>query len=108
MSKYLLNNQKIAALPVTRVQHQFNDNAIRSTKTLSSATGLQRLGIHLVTICQGNDSTTMMPTKNLYTLFQARAQRVLVRNHSKWAQEILWASLRRRMPTAYTTHMQKI
>ncbi len=58
MSKYLLNNQKIAALPVTRVQHQFNDNAIRSTKTLSSATGLQRLGIHLVTICQGNDSTT--------------------------------------------------
>ena len=58
MSKHLLNNQKISALPVTRVQHQFNVNAIRSTKTLGSATGLQRLGIHLVTICQGNDSTS--------------------------------------------------
>ena len=55
MSKHLLNDEKIAALPITRVQHQFNDNAIRSTKTLSSATGMQRLGIHLVTISQGND-----------------------------------------------------
>lgn len=58
MSEHLVNKEKIATLPTVRVQHQFNDNAIRSTKTLSSAAGMQRLGIHLVTISRGNDSTT--------------------------------------------------
>ena len=58
MSEHLVNKEKIATLPTVRVQHQFNDNAIRSTKTLSSAAGMQRLGIHLVTISQGKDSTT--------------------------------------------------
>lgn len=58
MSKHLLRSQDIAALPVQRVQHQFNDNALRLTRSLSTLVGMQRLGLHLVTLEPGRDSTT--------------------------------------------------
>ncbi len=48
----------INSLPETRVQHQFNANAIRHTKTLSETTGMQRIGIHQVRLAPGCDSTT--------------------------------------------------
>ena len=58
MSKHLLRSQDIAELPIQAVQHQFNDNAIRLTRSLSELVGLQRLGLHLVTLKPGRDSTT--------------------------------------------------
>ncbi|MEM9624524.1 MAG: cupin domain-containing protein, partial [Pseudomonadota bacterium] len=39
-------------------QHQFNANAIRQTRTLTSSTGMQRIGIHQVRLAPGCDSTT--------------------------------------------------
>ena len=58
MSKHLLRGQDIAALPLKRIQHQFNDNALRLTRSLSEAAGLTRLGLHMVTVEPGRDSTT--------------------------------------------------
>lgn len=47
----------IARRPEVRHQHQFNDNAIRMTRTLSTLAGLTRLGVHLVRLESGRDST---------------------------------------------------
>ena len=58
MHKHLLRATDIAAMPVERVQHQFNANAVRLTRSLSAAVGFQRLGLHLVTLEPGRDSTT--------------------------------------------------
>ncbi len=38
-------------------RHQFNDNAIRHTRSLGDALGLERLGIHLVRLEPDHDST---------------------------------------------------
>ena len=57
-SKHLLTHDDITVMPEQVVQHQFNDNAIRHTRTLSTPTGLSRIGIHLVRIESGRDSTT--------------------------------------------------
>ena len=56
--KQHLSAQQISQLEVKTVQHQFNDNAIRQTKTLSDPTGMQRVGVHLVRLAPGRDSTT--------------------------------------------------
>ena len=56
MSKHLLRAAEIAAMPKKQIQHQFNNNAIRLTRSLSTALGLQRLGLHLVTLERGRDS----------------------------------------------------
>jgi len=45
-----------AADPVLH-RHQFNDNAVRLTRTLGISTGLQRIGVHLVRVAPGRDST---------------------------------------------------
>jgi uncharacterized cupin superfamily protein len=37
--------------------HQFNDKAIRHTRSLGDDTGLTTLGVHLVRLEQGNEST---------------------------------------------------
>ena len=58
MSKHLLRRSAIEAMPETATQHQFNDNAIRHSRSLASNTGMQRIGIHLVRIEPGQDSTT--------------------------------------------------
>jgi uncharacterized cupin superfamily protein len=58
MSIHLLRAKEIAGLPAIRNQHQFNENAIRTTQNLAQTTGMQRLGIHLVRIASGRDSTT--------------------------------------------------
>jgi len=47
----------IAAMPERAHVHQFNERALRLTRTLSDAVGLQRIGIHLVRLRSGLEST---------------------------------------------------
>ena len=54
---HLLSASAIGQLPEHRHQHQFNDNAIRHTRNLGDALGLTTMGIHLVRLSSGNDST---------------------------------------------------
>lgn len=56
-ARYLLKAADIEALPEQQRQHQFNDNAVRLTRTLGTAVGLQRVGLHLVRLQTGRDST---------------------------------------------------
>lgn len=58
MNKYLLTRKDREAMAETVVQHQFNGNAIRHTRTLTSKMGLTKLGLHIVRIQPGRDSTT--------------------------------------------------
>jgi uncharacterized cupin superfamily protein len=53
----LLTAHAIAQLPEGKRVHQFNSNAIRLTRTLSDATGMQRIGVHLVRLVPGSEST---------------------------------------------------
>lgn len=57
-SPCLLDAAAIGDLPERRHVHQFNDNAVRMTRSLGDALGLQRLGVHLVRLTEGRDSTT--------------------------------------------------
>ncbi len=56
--RHLLKHADIEALPGREHVHQFNSNAVRITRTLSAPTGLQHLGMHLVRLPPGRDSTT--------------------------------------------------
>lgn len=56
-TRHLLAAAQIAAMPERRHQHQFNDNAVRMTRTLGVATGLERIGVHLIRLAPGRDST---------------------------------------------------
>ncbi len=56
-SPHLLRAADIAALPERRHQHQFNDNAVRMTRTLGQLTGMERIGIHMIRLEPGRDST---------------------------------------------------
>lgn len=53
----LLTAADIEALPEQRHVHQFNPDALRLTRTLGERVGLERIGIHLVRLPQGADST---------------------------------------------------
>ena len=55
---HLIKARDIEDMEEVVVQHQYNDNAIRHTKTLGTAAGLERIGIHLVRIEPGHDTTT--------------------------------------------------
>ena len=44
-------------LTETTSTHQFNSNAVRHVKTLTHLAGLSRLGLHVVRLTQGNEST---------------------------------------------------
>ena len=54
----LLKATDIAAMQETRSVHQYNDNGIRHTKSISDKLGLKNIGVHLVRVEPGNDSTT--------------------------------------------------
>lgn len=56
-SSRLLAAADIAALEEIRHVHQFNDHAVRLTRSLGDAAGLERVGIHLVRLPPGHDST---------------------------------------------------
>ena len=53
----LLHRSDIDGLEPIRHVHQHNANAIRLTRSLSSLTGLETLGVHLVSLTQGRFST---------------------------------------------------
>ncbi len=53
----LLTAGQIAAMAEGIRQHQFNDNAIRHTRSLSDALGLTTIGVHLVRVEPGHEST---------------------------------------------------
>ncbi|MFN3238625.1 MAG: cupin domain-containing protein [Pseudomonadales bacterium] len=48
----------IAAMAEKTVVHQYNDNAVRHTKSLTDPLGFEDMGVHLVRIESGRDSTT--------------------------------------------------
>lgn len=54
----LLTAEQIAGLPEKKVVHQYNDNAVRQTKSLTDLLGLEHIGVHMVRIESGHDSTT--------------------------------------------------
>ncbi len=54
---HLLRAEQIDALAERRHQHQFNSNAVRQTRSLGDLLGLQGMGVHLIRIEQGHDST---------------------------------------------------
>lgn len=58
MSKHLVRAHQLTQDGETRTQHQFNDNAIRLSHCLTRNTGMERIGVHLVRIEPGRDSTT--------------------------------------------------
>ncbi|MGH8635793.1 MAG: cupin domain-containing protein [Burkholderiales bacterium] len=53
----LLSAAAIAAMSERRFQHMFNANGIRMTRSLSDACGLKQLGVHLVRVEPGREST---------------------------------------------------
>ncbi len=53
----LLRAADIAAMPEKKFVHALNARAIRYTKSLGDAAGLQTLGVHLVRVRPGDDST---------------------------------------------------
>jgi uncharacterized cupin superfamily protein len=54
---HLLRAADIDAMAEQRHVHQFNDRAVRLTRTLGLPTGLSRIGVHLVRLAPGHDST---------------------------------------------------
>ena len=57
MSKYVLKADEIAGLSENRNVHQFNENAIRNTKSLGDLVGLTSVGFHLVRVEPGDETT---------------------------------------------------
>jgi len=53
----LLNAEQIKALPEKRFVHPLNAEAVRHTRSLGDATGLSSLGVHLVRLTPGREST---------------------------------------------------
>lgn len=53
----LLSAAAIAALPGQIKTHSLNPNAVRTARSLGDAVGLTQLGVHLVTIEPGRNST---------------------------------------------------
>ena len=49
--------ERIAALPERPHVHQFNANAVRHTRSLGDLAGLTEMGLHLVRVEPGRDST---------------------------------------------------
>jgi uncharacterized cupin superfamily protein len=53
----LLKADEVTALPEKRFVHQLNPGAVRLTRSLGDATGLTSLGVHLVRLTPGREST---------------------------------------------------
>ncbi len=56
-SASLLSAAAIAAMAERRMQHMFNANGVRMTRSLSDACGMKQLGVHLVRVEPGREST---------------------------------------------------
>ena len=57
LPRELLSAVAIAAMPGKIRTHSLNPNAVRTARSLGDAVGLTQLGVHLVTIEPGRDST---------------------------------------------------
>lgn len=57
LPKALLTKATIQAMPATRRVHDLNPNAVRDVRRLGEATGLSRLGVNLVTLQDGHESS---------------------------------------------------
>ncbi len=53
----LIKDDEIASMEERINIHQFNENAIRNTRSIGDLAGLSTIGIHLVRLEQGRDST---------------------------------------------------
>ena len=53
----LLSAEAIAAMAERSYQHPFNPNGVRNSRGLSDAVGMKQLGVHLVRVESGRDST---------------------------------------------------
>ncbi|MDZ7687028.1 MAG: cupin domain-containing protein [Gammaproteobacteria bacterium] len=53
----LLTASDIEAMAEVAHTHQFNDNAVRHTRSIGDVLGLEHLGVHLVRLEPGHDST---------------------------------------------------
>lgn len=53
----LLSAEAISALPERTYDHPFNPNGSRQTRSLGDACGMSQLGVHLVRVLPGRDST---------------------------------------------------
>jgi uncharacterized cupin superfamily protein len=53
----LLSAETIAAMAERRMQHMFNANGVRMTRSLSDACGMKQIGVHLVRVEPGREST---------------------------------------------------
>ncbi len=56
-NKFVLRRTEIAALEEARRVHQFNDRAVRHTRSLGDIVGLDSVGIHLVRVEPGVETT---------------------------------------------------
>ena len=54
----LITREEMMQMPERRRVHPFNDNGVRHSRGISDATGMARIGIHLVRLEPGRDSTT--------------------------------------------------
>lgn len=54
---YILTKSDIDAIPESKHVHQFNDKAIRHTVSLSDIVGLNKFGLHLVSVEPGDETT---------------------------------------------------
>lgn len=57
--QYLFTATDQAQLPESTSEHQFNEAAVRKVKTLTQLAGLSRIGLHVVRLETGNDSTEL-------------------------------------------------
>jgi uncharacterized cupin superfamily protein len=56
-SRHLITAADLAAMDERVHVHQFNPNAVRLTRTLGERVGLNRIGVHLIRLQRGRDST---------------------------------------------------
>ena len=56
---HLLRAADIAAMPGEQKTHFLNPNAVRLNKSLGDAVGLRQLGVHLIEVAPGRDSTEL-------------------------------------------------
>lgn len=56
-NKLIIKKSDIDSLPEVRFIHPFNDKAIRNTKSIGDLAGLNKIGIHLVRVEPGDETT---------------------------------------------------
>ena len=107
----LLRRSDIDGLEPVRHVHQHNANAIRLTRSLSNLTGLETLGVHLVTLTQGHFSTEYHrhheDEEFIYILSGCGLARIGEHQHDV-APGDLWALIRALKPIVYTIQTLKI